>query len=563
MQPLAIFALAFAVRMVYMLQVRHSVFWSWPLVDAKTYDDIAQDLVKTSWLGPLPNEQTPYAPYYQPPLYPFFLAVIYAAFGHLYLAAKVIQFAMGSVTCVLAYFIGQRFFGWRVAIAAGIATALTASQIFYDGQLLPAALTTFLNMLIIVLAAKQTDSPARWRWPVIGLLLGLSATTRPDILLFAPALVSWMWLERERVLPTGASKWTAALCLCALLPIGLVSARNAVVGKDFNLISWNGGINFFIGNYPDLDKTLSVRPGLRWQELMAQPKLKAGITRPSQMSAFFYTNAARLAIKHPKRTASNLVRKFIWVWRGPEIRRNEDDYYLTQVSSLYRTLLWRRGNFGFPFGIIAPLALLGMLTHVRRRRELMLLYWYVITQTAMLVAFFPCSRYRAPMVPVLIVFAAAAVFEMVDLTRRRQAYDLALRVCALVGLAFFCTLAPPSFEGTPKQIESDTLQLIGAAYQEQGNISNAIAYFEKAIALTPNDPDTHKLLMGAAYLNGDYAKAEEHCKAVIRGIPELEEAYIWLAIIYRAQGKIEQAEKIDRSLRVDTSNREMKLGRPQ
>ena len=220
--PVIIFTCAFAVRMAFVLQAKESPFWRVPLVDARIYDQAARDLVNTSWLGPLPNDLVQSTPYTQPPLYQTFLALIYSVFGRSVMAAAVIQYLIGSLTCVLVYLIGLRFFDPPEAgIAAGIATALTASQIFYEGRLLPPVLITFLNLTIILLAAKQLGSPAGWRWPAIGLLVGLSAIARPDILLFLPALIVWMWLERKTALPHRPALWTAFMLLAMLLPIGI------------------------------------------------------------------------------------------------------------------------------------------------------------------------------------------------------------------------------------------------------------------------------------------------------------------------------------------------------
>ena len=544
--PLAIFTVAFLVRMAFVMQVKDSPYWRVPLIDAGAYDDAAQEMVTKSWLAPLPTSEARYAPYFQPPLYQTFLALIYLMFGHSVIAAIIIQYLISSLSCVFMYFIGRRLFGMGVGIAAGIAGALTASQIFYEGRLLPPVLITVLNLSIILLAVKQTRSPLAWRWPVIGLLIGLSAVTRPDILLFVPVLLVWMWLGRKSVLPTKPVMWTAIVLAGMLLPVGLVTLRNGVVGKDPVLIAYNGGLNFFVGNYPNIEETLGIRPGPKWDRLVGRP-LQEGITRPSEADKFFYRSALGLMWKYKKATAANFVRKLIWVWRGPEIRRNENDYYLTRISSLYRALLWRSGNFGFPFGVIAPLGLLGMAVSFRRR-ELFLLYGYIVTQVTMLVLFFPCSRYRAPMVPILLIFGAAAVFELINLIRRKQFRDLAPILCLLLALGILPTLCPPTFEGTPTQIEAEDYRLLGSAYYNEAQPDKAMAEFKQGVALAPDDPEINRWLMILYAERGDLSTSERYAKFLIRLVPYSKDAYKTLERIYSAEGRYAEAEKMRKIL---------------
>lgn len=528
--------------MAFVMQVKDSPYWRVPLVDAGAYDDAAQDMLSKSWLAPLPTSESDFAPYFQPPMYQIFLAILYLFFGHSVIAAIVVQYVISSLACMLAYFIGRQFFGMRVGVAAGIACALTASHIFYDGRLLPPVLITVLNLSIILLAAKQTRSPATWRWPIIGLLLGLSAITRPDILLFVPVLLAWMWLERKSVLPAKPVVWMAIVLAGTLLPVDLVSVRNIVVGHDTVLVSYNGGVNFFISNHPNMEETLAIRPGSTWDKLILSP-VAEGITRPSEEDRFFYRSALRLMWQNKRATVTNFVRKLVWVWRGPEIRRNEDDYYLTRISSIYKALLWRSGNFGFPFGVIAPLALLGMALSYRRR-ELFLLYGYIATQVLMLVIFFPCSRYRAPMMPILLIFGAAAVFELVNLVRRKQLRDLVPILCLLVALGILPTLCPPTFEGTPTQIEAENHRFLGLAHYEEEQPDKALAEFRQGLALSPDDPEINKWLMVLYTERGDLAAGEEYAKALIELVPDYAVAYQTLERIYTEQGRYDEAARV-------------------
>lgn len=538
--PLAIFTLAFIVRMAFVWQATESPYWRVPLVDASTYDALAKQINRAGWLAPLPDSRDPFTPYFQPPLYPLFLALVYRLLGATVVSAVLVQYLIGSVCCVLTYSLGRRYFGHRVGTIAGLAMALTATQVYYEGRLLPPVLITVLNLAVLILAGKQSESPAMWRWPVIGLLVGLSAITRPDILLFVPLLLVWMRIERAKVLPHRPALAVTALIAGIALPIAFTGVRNHVIGRDFVPISSNGGINLYVGNHPELDETLGIRPGIEWNALTYEPVVKTGSSRPSDWDRYFLDRALGLMAEHPGATIRNFVCKGVWVWRGQEIRRNEDEYYLTRVSPLYRALLWRVGSFGFPFGVIAPLALLGMVVF-RRQRELFLPYAYVLTQALMLILYFPCSRYRVPMTPVLLIFGAAAALHLLGRKPVRQA---ASRVGLLIVFAVLSMVCRPGFEGTAAQREADNCWMVGVAHYLEKHPGRAAVAFEKGSRLDPENPDLHNWLAVTYYGRRDYASAETHARECIRLAPDYGPAYRMLADIYTDAGRPDEAAKV-------------------
>ena len=87
-----------------------SVFSDMTLGDAKTYDAWAKRIVGGDWLG---SEV-----FYQAPLYPYFLASVYAALGDELLGVRMVQVTLGAVSCVFLAQAGWRLFSRSVGIAA-------------------------------------------------------------------------------------------------------------------------------------------------------------------------------------------------------------------------------------------------------------------------------------------------------------------------------------------------------------------------------------------------------------------------------------------------------------
>ena len=69
-----VFVLALSLRLVHAFQMSASPLFTMPAVDAATYSEQAVSLAEGNWLG------RGQGPFWQPPLYPYFLGVIKLAF---------------------------------------------------------------------------------------------------------------------------------------------------------------------------------------------------------------------------------------------------------------------------------------------------------------------------------------------------------------------------------------------------------------------------------------------------------------------------------------------------
>ena len=153
--------------------------------------------------------------------------------------------------------------------------------------------------------------------------------------------------------------------LGTLVAVAPVSLRNATIGGDAVLISYNGGVNFYVGNNSDYEKTISVRPGWEWEELVAQP-LREGLVQPSDKSRYFYARAFESIAQAPLEYGALLVWKTAQFWHGDEIERNQEIYYWRKYSAVLATFLWKWG-LAFLLDSVTPLALIGLAVYVHQR----------------------------------------------------------------------------------------------------------------------------------------------------------------------------------------------------
>lgn len=141
-----IFSLALVVRLVHVWQIHAAPFFSVLMGDSRGYDEWAQRIAGGDWLG--------YEVFYQAPLYPYLLGVIYAIAGRSLLLVRIVQAVIGSASCVLLALAGARLFSRRAGIAAGLMLALYAPAIFFDGLLQKSTLDVFFVCLALWLITK-------------------------------------------------------------------------------------------------------------------------------------------------------------------------------------------------------------------------------------------------------------------------------------------------------------------------------------------------------------------------------------------------------------------------
>ena len=435
---LGVLLLALVLRLLHAWQMASSPLYDEPAVDGMTYVAHAEALAAGDWLG----RDRP--AFWQPPLYPYVLGLVKLAFpDSFYHAVRWMQALWGALACALTCLLGTRLFSPRVGLAAGLAAALCGPLIYFDGEILPASLATVLGLsgLLLLLGALRRGTPASFI--PAGLAYGLAALAVPTVLGFCLLAAAWIaWKGPSRL---GAALFLLGIA-AAVLPVTL---RNHAIGGEPVLISYNSGVNFHIGNSADHERLVRVRPGWEWDDLVAEP-VEAGIELRSERSAWFWRQALEYMREEPLDYLALQARKGLRLLNGHEEGRNQGIYYWRHHSGVLAATLWKR-VIAFPFGLVAPLAVLGLVLAIHRR-GLDPATLFVLAYAAGVVAFFPTSRYRAPMLPVLLVLAAHGGWWLWDRLREgryRPARHPAAAAVAASGWSATSAPVPWTWPATP------------------------------------------------------------------------------------------------------------------
>ena len=189
--PVGIFCCALLVRLIFLVENLNTPFYNYRGIDADQYHQMAVGFLEGTW----PDREA----FFWPPLYPLFLGLLYKAIGQNVTILKILQAALGSVSCVLVYFIARAIFsGLFVAIAAAIICCLCGTMIYFDSQLLSSNLDVLLELLIIFSLLFASRRRRIIWWVLGGLAIGLSAINRGAIIVFIPVILFWMYMVSRR-----------------------------------------------------------------------------------------------------------------------------------------------------------------------------------------------------------------------------------------------------------------------------------------------------------------------------------------------------------------------------
>ena len=603
---LAIFAVAMVVRLVHVLQIRHAPFFSVLMGDSHGYDLWAQRIAAGDWLGQ--------EVFYQAPLYPYLLGVIYSIAGRHLLLVRIVQVVIGSASCALLGVAVARLFSRgepaasrRAGFIAGLMLALYAPAIFFDGLLQKSVLDVFFVCLAVFLIAEitvrlkpdttsdstdgrsvrlQPDRGGRGvrlqadhrLWLALGLTMGGLALTRENALVLIAVVLGWAIAgvsnaeprtpHLERRTPNVERLRHAALVLAGVAIVVVpVAARNAYVGGGFYITTSQFGPNFYSGNTPSADgPDQALRfgrgaPEYERQDATELAERAMGRTlSPAEVSSFWTDKAIEFITSQPARWLRLMARKFALLWNATEMLDTESQEVHAEWS-------WplRIGGFIGHFGMLVPLAALGIMLTWPMRSQLWVFYAMTLAYAASVLAFYVFARYRYPLVPLLIVFAAAG---LAKLPRTWLQPRFLVPVAAVALFANWPLLSMTLMRAVTETNLAVALQAEGrldeatehyhraielhadyapaynnlaTALRAKGQLSEAIATYERALSMRPEYGEAQYNLANALNDAGRSREAAEHFRIAMQTIRGSADVHNNLGIALMGEGKTNEA----------------------
>ncbi|MDW8171003.1 MAG: hypothetical protein RML73_00830 [Anaerolineae bacterium] len=303
-------------------------------------------------------------------------------------------------------------------LGVGLLAALYPVAVFYGTTLLIEPFAVLLLALSLWLWLWQRESLTWWRSLALGLLLGLISITRFNLVSLGVAYGLWLMMDRK----TALSLRLIHLSLCLGLALLIYLPINTAADVSWQLYSANNrDASGLGGNSIAYDAAELPYSADLWRDIRIAPWRFAGL----------------------------VARKIIAAWDNVEVGNNLD---YEVIRSLSPTLARLPGDFS----LLALLGLMGLgLLWVKDLRLGIGLGLLLLAVTLSIGVSFALSRFRYPLVPMLILLAVLTLQTCVYALRTRYWQNLKPALLVLP-FALLLTQALPAWglRGTPPPLPS-------------------------------------------------------------------------------------------------------------
>ncbi|MGB3478527.1 MAG: glycosyltransferase family 39 protein [bacterium] len=528
---LIIFILALGVRFINLETIKDNPFFNYPIMDEKYHDQWAQEIAQGNLFGRVP--------YYRAPAYPYFLGLVYKLFGHSYYIPRLIGIIIGALSCMLIFLTGKEIFSYKIGALAGLLACFYSMFLYFDAMLLTVYLEIFFCVLALFLLIKSLKKRNDIQLILAGLFFGLASITRPTFLLCVLVFASYLYVISRK------DKFKERLRRVFLLIIGVtpsiltVMIINSTIGKDSVPLAWNGGINFYLGNNqaangwsatsPEIDKTWlgGYKDAIIIAELDMNRKL-----RFSEVSNYWFRRGFQYIFSRPINWFVLILKKAYLLVNAYEFPNNQSIKTYQSFSPLLRIPLLN-------FGIVTALAIIGFIFAPKQKTTKAALL-FLLTYSLTIILFFVPARYRMPLIPLLLIFAAYAIFWIVQELRSKNYKKIVLSGGLIVLILGF--VHTDLLNAHRDFVDKNVIHATYANhYFDMAQYEKALIEFNKALKYDPRNIKTINALGDTYSKLGNYDKARETYAISLRTQSNAD-ALFKLGLVNFEQGIMDSAQ---------------------
>ncbi len=396
-----VLAAAGVVRLGYVLTLENALNVTFE-ADPLTYDQLARNLlagrpyVGASFYFPAGTEN-PTALW--DPLYPLFLAGIYALVGHDFLAVRLAHVVLGVASCGLLYVLGRSIFGPRIGLLGAGFAAIYPFFIYYTGQILTETLFIFLMLALLTLARAVAQRRIRGALAVLtlGITAGLAVLTRAEALYFAVILIVVLGWWSAPLRTGGMPGWRARVISLIALVVVFGATLSPWVGFNYArfdrlFVTTKLGYNLYKYYHPRMTADQRVR-----SDDIPLPDL-TGLSEPEREDRLL-SEGLGFMTDDPGRTARFMVAKAGLLFKLTPSNEINRRYALVSLLS---------------YGVLVPFMVIGAILSLRRWPLTWPLLLWVVMGSASGILVFAGIRLRMRIEPILLLFAAVGVVKLVE-----------------------------------------------------------------------------------------------------------------------------------------------------
>lgn len=524
------------INFIYLQQFSKTPFYTHLLTDEEAYYSKSLQIFKEGWLGN--------SIFYQAPFYIYFLAFIYKIFGPDISVVRWIQVFIYLLNILIIFFIGKNLFNKKIGLLSSVIVSLYGIFVFYNALILKVTLSVFFTSLLLLALLKTSKSPSYKNYFIAGLLAGLNITLRGNYFLVVPGIILWIFLY--------SSPWSLKIKNNLLFLMGAaililpITLRNYYLEKDFVLITYQAGSNFFIGNnplsngrYTKLD-FFEAHPEFEETDFRKKAEQTIGKNmKPSEISRFWFRQSLHAIQNDPLFFFKLFFKKISLFLNNYELPDNYDYYMAKPLTPVLKICF-------ISFGLLLAFSIPGIYLCQEKSSSYWIFCIFLVTYSFSVVLFYVTARYRVPLVPALIPFASYFAIEGWKNFRKQNKMTL------IFGNVIFLLFLYFIFKPVNILDRHISYYNLGTAYLKNNQLNESIAKFQEALKINPNFARAYSNLGIAQYQKGEYDEAIKHYSRALALKPDFADTHNNLGVVLSDQGKLDEAiNHFSAALRID------------
>jgi 4-amino-4-deoxy-L-arabinose transferase-like glycosyltransferase len=356
--------------------------------------------------------------------YPFFLSLIYRAFGAKILFGQLVNVFLGCLSVYFTYLIAQRFFSERVARCAVIIMSLFIGQIYYTALLCSEILSQTLFLLSFTLGLRALSEKRQTLWLLLtGFSIGLGVLTRPVVGIVVLSLLLIWLIQGVGMVKSLMSTAIVSMAMCATLAPWTI--RNYGVFHQLVPVSTNAGVSFWEGNNPYATGGYHFTDPSKRAEILEIPD------EISRSKAGFRQGFAFIR-QQPVQWAKLLVKKPYYLYESDEqglwfsfVKEGEERPEVARW--LYA--LWVKPAYAY-YGTVLLLACFGVFRALgfaarEQRNSMSVVVIPTLLLTLFYIFFHTENRYNHTVMPLVVIASASGLFHFAQfLSSRKSAGEI-------------------------------------------------------------------------------------------------------------------------------------------
>jgi len=395
-----------------------SIFWISASLsgDAKVYDSLAKSII--GW-GGLSVQMLKNFPLKDHPVYPLFISANYYLFGESLTPVWIMQAILGSFLCILIYLITKEIFDRRIALLAGLATALYPVFIKLSIMMLSEGLFVFIFTFSFFLAVRYLKTLKLHYLIASSVMLGITALTRSVVILFPFLLSSYIFYrDRNRLAFRKNFTHQGLFILVFIGTVSLWSIRNYhVTGGQIVPVTEAPDRGLYNSFCPYKGKIFGIRPDN--DPVMVEAR---SIQSLGERRKFFVSKTTEFIKNNPVKVIKLEFLKFLYLWSPFDWEILGNGY--------------ARYNFGFVF--LLPFFIYGIFNIIySKKAEYFILLLPIIYFQVIHLIYFALPRFRIGFEPVLIIISSLGILRLFDKSKNKKIFVTSTFLFLLTNIVFF------------------------------------------------------------------------------------------------------------------------------